>query len=67
MTRLRWLALGALGMFFFDPRGGRRRRNVLRDRVAAVPRRLRRRLARKAGLVRARAGALTAKATVSAS
>ena len=43
-------------MFFLDPRGGRRRRNVLRDRVAAVPRRLRRRLARKAGLVRARAG-----------
>lgn len=63
MTRLRWLALGALGMFFFDPRGGRRRRNALRDRVAAVPRRLRRRLARKAGLVRARVGALTAKAT----
>jgi hypothetical protein len=62
MTRFRWLALGALGMYFLDPQRGRRRRNVLRDRVGAVPRRFRRRLVRKAGLVRARAGALAAKA-----
>ena len=43
MTRLRWLALGGLAMYFFDPQGGRRRRHVLRDRLAAVPRRIRRR------------------------
>ena len=61
MTRLRWLALGALAMYFFDPQGGRRRRHVVGDRLAAVPRRLRRRFARKAGLVRARAGAMAAK------
>ena len=61
MTRLRWLALGALGMYFFDPQRGTRRRHVLRDRVTSMPRRLRRRLARKAGLVRARSGALAAK------
>ena len=40
MTRLRWLALGGLAMYFFDPQGGRRRRHVLRDRLAAVPRRI---------------------------
>jgi hypothetical protein len=62
MTRLRWLALGALAMYFLDPQRGTRRRHVLRDRLAAVPRHLRRRLSRKAGLVRARSGALTAKA-----
>ena len=48
-------------MYFFDPQGGRRRRHVVGDRLAAVPRRLRRRFARKVGLVRARAGAMAAK------
>lgn len=63
MTRLRWLALGALGMYFLDPQRGVRRRKVLRDRAAAVPRRLRRRLRRGAGFAEARLRALAARAT----
>lgn len=62
LTRARWLALGALAMYFGDPRSGARRRHVLRDRTLAVPRRLGRRVGRRTGLVRARARALLAKA-----
>lgn len=61
LTRARWLALGALAMFFWDPRSGARRRHVVRDRTVAVPRRIARRLGRGAGLARARARAVLAK------
>jgi hypothetical protein len=63
LLRARWLALGALAMYFSDPQGGARRRHVLRDRTLAVPRRLRRRLGRGVRFVRAGARAAVARAT----
>ena len=36
MTRLRWLALGALAMYFFDPQRGARRRSLVRDQAVKL-------------------------------
>jgi osmotically-inducible protein OsmY len=63
LVRARWLALGALAMYFLDPQSGARRRRVLQDRALAVPRRLRRRLARSARAARAETRAVVARAT----
>lgn len=60
---LRWLGLGALLMYFFDPQDGNRRRHLARDRGLAAVRRAGRRVRRFAGLVRASGRAVVAKAT----
>jgi osmotically-inducible protein OsmY len=62
-ARARWLALGALAMYFGDPQSGARRRHVVRDRALAVPRRLFRRAGRAALRARAGARALVARIT----
>jgi hypothetical protein len=62
MMRTRWLALGALAMFFWDPRSGARRRHVFRDRSVAVPKRMWQSLLRAARRLRATSSALAAKA-----
>jgi hypothetical protein len=58
--RLRFAALGAALVYFFDPENGKRRRKVTGDRLAGLVRRHGRRLARGAG---SRAHGLKQKAT----
>jgi osmotically-inducible protein OsmY len=56
--------IGGVGLaYFLDPQSGKRRRHVLRDRTAAVLRRLGRRSVRKAKYVAGQAEGVAAEAT----
>ncbi len=57
---------GAATAFFFDPRLGRRRRNLLRDRALAAKRRLRRLVTRKTRYVAGHARGVAAELQSSA-
>jgi osmotically-inducible protein OsmY len=63
MRFFRFAALGAALMYFFDPQQGKRRRNMLRDRVLGFFRRRGREAARAGRAVSAEAYGLKQKAT----
>jgi len=60
IRKLRWMGLGALIAYFFDPQSGRSRRAEARQRIPAM---LRRTSAKAGGAASAKATAVKAKAT----